>query len=102
MEILVQLKKTEQFTTIALGMPKRLDNTDSHISENVRLLKSALEKQFNEVEVVFVDERFTSKMASESLYAAGANRNQRKKKELVDKVSATLILQSYIDQQRVV
>lgn len=97
MEFLVALKSKENFSTIVLGMPKRLNNEDSHISENVRMLKVALEKQFTDVEVVLIDERFTSKMASASMFSAGATKKQLKEKELIDKVSATIILQSYLD-----
>lgn len=98
MSFLVDLHKKEQFMTIVLGMPKRLNNEDSHISENVRLLKQALEKQFMGCEVVLLDERFTSKMASASMHHAGASKKQKKQKELVDKVSATIILQSFLGQ----
>jgi putative Holliday junction resolvase len=98
MNFLVDLRNKEQFTTIVLGMPKRLNNEDSHVSENVRLLKDALEKQFMGVEVVLLDERFTSKMASASMHSAGASKKQKKQKGLVDKVSATIILQSYLGQ----
>ena len=50
------------------------------------------------MEVVLIDERFTSKMASESMFTAGASKKQRKEKGLIDKVSATIILQSYLAQ----
>lgn len=96
MTYLIDLEKKERFSTIVLGMPKRLNNEDSHVSENVRLLKSALEKQFAGIEIILIDERFTSKMASASMYSAGASRKQQKQKELIDKVSATIILQSYL------
>lgn len=96
MNFLVDLEKKERFSTIVLGMPKRLNNEDSHVSENVRLLKEALEKQFIGMEVILIDERFTSKMASASMHSAGASKKQQKQKELIDKVSATIILQSYL------
>ena len=96
MNFLIDLQKKEQFATIVLGMPKRLNNEDSHVSENVRLLKDALEKQFKGVEVVLLDERFTSKMAAAYMHRAGASKKQKKQKGLVDKVSATIILQSYL------
>ncbi len=99
MSFLISLIEKEKITTIVLGMPKRLNNEDGHITENVRLLKEALEKQFIGSEVVLIDERFTSKMASESMFAAGATKKQRKEKGLIDKVSATIILQSYLAQQ---
>ncbi len=98
MTFLIDLEKKEHFTTIALGMPKRLNNEDSHVSENVRMLKTAIETQFPQMEVVLVDERFTSKMASASMYSAGATKKQQKEKGLIDKVSATIILQSFLDQ----
>lgn len=98
MTFLIDLEKKERFTTIVLGMPKRLNNEDSHVSENVRLLKVALEKQFVGLEVIFLDERFTSKMASASMHVAGATKKQKQQKGLVDKVSATIILQSYLGQ----
>ncbi|MFT5859497.1 MAG: putative Holliday junction resolvase [Flavobacteriaceae bacterium] len=98
MPYLIKLKEVERFSTIVLGMPKRLNNEDSHITENVRLLAEALKKQFDETEVVLLDERFTSKMASASMYAAGATKKQRKEKGLIDKVSATIILQSFLSQ----
>ena len=88
----------ENIDTIVLGLPKRLNNEDAHITQNVYLLKEALEKQFNLVKVVLIDERFTSKMASQSMHTAGATRKQKKQKGLVDKVRATIILQSYLSQ----
>jgi putative Holliday junction resolvase len=87
----------EKIELVVLGMPKRMNNEDSHISENVRLLKVALEEELSGVEVVLYDERFTSKMASQSMHMAGATKKQKGQKELVDKVSATLILQSYLE-----
>lgn len=100
MDFLIDLKQREGFETIALGLPKRLNDEDSHITENVRLLKAALEKKFEGVTVEFVDERYTSKMAMDSLIQAGASKKQRSRKELIDKVSATLILQSFLEQNR--
>ena len=53
----------ELVDTIVLGEPKRMDNSDTHITENVRLLYEALVLKFAELNVVLMDERFTSKMA---------------------------------------
>lgn len=97
MELLVDLHKKENYDTIALGLPKRLNNEASHITENVHMLGEALQKQFPEMRIVKVDERFTSKMAGEAILTAGASKKQRREKGLVDKVSATIILQSYLD-----
>lgn len=100
MVYLKKLKEKEAFTTIALGMPKRLNNEDGHISENVRLLKEALLETFPQVNIELVDERFTSKMAAHSMFSAGATKKQQRDKGLIDKVSATIILQSFIESRR--
>ncbi len=98
-QLLDELKgiiQKDALETIVIGMPSRLDTSDSHITENVRMLKSVLEETFSEIEIVLYDERFTSKMASQAMHAAGASKKQKKQKELVDKVSATILLQSYL------
>jgi putative Holliday junction resolvase len=96
MNYLIKLVPKEVISTIVLGEPKRLNNTDTHISENVRLLKEALKLKFSEIEIVSMDERFTSKMASQSISMMGKNKATHQNKGLVDKVSATIILQSYL------
>jgi len=97
MQRLVELVSIESVDTLVLGLPRRMNTEDAHITQNVYLLKEALEKQFPVVKVVLVDERFTSKMASDAMHTAGATRKQKRQKELVDKVSATIILQSYLE-----
>lgn len=98
MNELKQLVVKEKIDTIVLGEPKRLDTSDSHISENVRLLKIALEKEFPAVQIVSIDERFTSKMASAVISQSGLNKKQREQKGLIDEVSATIILQDYLSK----
>lgn len=99
MDYLIQLVTAKNVGTFVLGEPKRLNMEDSHSSENVRLFKSALEKEFPDLKIVMMDERFTSKMAKQSIIDSGIKKNKRKNKELVDEVSATIILQSYMNQQ---
>ncbi len=96
MSFLVELNQKEKLEAIVLGMPKTLRNEDAHITQNVRLLKEALIKQFPLLKIDLLDERFTSKMASQSMYFSGATKKQKKEKGLVDKVSATIILQDYL------
>ncbi|MDP5010901.1 MAG: Holliday junction resolvase RuvX, partial [Crocinitomicaceae bacterium] len=67
MNRLAELVEKEKISTIVLGEPKNLDSSDTHITQNVRLLKEALEKKFETVKIVSVDERFTSKMAFQSM-----------------------------------
>lgn len=83
---------------IILGEPKRLNNTDTHLSQAVRELKIKLEKEFPVREIILIDERFTSKMAGQSMVDFGMNKKQRQNKELVDQISATIILQSYLSR----
>lgn len=101
MDFLIQLVKDKNIGTLVLGEPKRLNMEDSHSSANVRLFKEALEKQFPDIQVVMIDERFTSKMAMQSMVAGGVSKKNRKNKAMVDEVSATIILQSYMEQNRI-
>jgi putative Holliday junction resolvase len=96
MNYLITLFQKEIIDKIVLGEPKRLDGSDAHITQNVYLLKEALEKQFPTVPVILHDERFTSKMAFEAMIAGGLKKKQRQDKAMIDKVSATIILQSYM------
>jgi len=85
--------------TIVLGEPKRLNNEDTHITQNVYLLKEALEKEFPLQKIELVDERFTSKMAMQSMIDGGLKKKQRQEKGALDSVSAAIILQSYMNQR---
>lgn len=86
----------ESVDTIVLGEPKRMDNSDTHITENVRLLHEALLAKFPELVVVLIDERFTSKMAIQAMIAGGMKKKDRQVKGNIDKVSAAIVLQSYL------
>lgn len=102
-ELMTYLKNlviTKDIGTIVLGEPKRLNLEDSHSSENVRLLKEALDKEFPLLTIALVDERFTSKMAMQTMHLGGLSKKQKKNKALVDEISATIILQSYLEQRR--
>lgn len=96
MDYLVALFQKEKIEKIVLGEPKRLDGSDAHITQNVYLFKEALEKQFPGIPVILHDERFTSKLAVEAMIAGGMKKKQRRDKAMIDKISATIILQSYM------
>jgi putative Holliday junction resolvase len=101
-ELMVFLKDLvlkNQVDTIVLGEPKRLNNEDTHITQNVYLLKEALEKEFPLQKIELVDERFTSKMAMQSMIDGGLKKKQRQEKGALDSISATIILQSYMNQR---
>ena len=78
-----------------MGYPTRLDGSDSHITENVRLLKEALEKEFPTKSIVFQDERYSSATAMETIHMMGKTKHKKDKK-LVDRVAATIILSEYL------
>jgi len=82
--------------TIVLGDPKRLDGSATHSTELVHEFKKKLGITFGK-EVVMVDERFTSKMAFQTMIDSGLKKKQRQNKALVDEISATIILQSYLE-----
>ena len=86
----------EQVELFLLGEPKQMDNTASESEVFISKFLDKLEKQFPSIPVKRVDERFTSKMAFQTMIDSGLKKNQRKNKALVDEISATLILQSYL------
>lgn len=90
---------TEQVETFVLGLPKSLQNTATDNSEAVANFKILLNKSFPEIPIVEVDERFTSKMAFQTMIDGGLSKKQRQNKALVDKISATIILQSFLSSR---
>lgn len=87
----------EDVDTLVIGMPKRLDNSDTHATEAVVKFISTFKSKFPQIEIVEEDERYTSKMAVQAMVAGGMKKKDRRKKENVDKISAVLILQSYLE-----
>jgi len=84
---------------IILGFPKRLNNEPTHNTLPVLQLQKRLEKEFPSYKVHLVDERFTSKMAFQTMIDSGLKKKQRQNKALVDEISATIILQSYMESK---
>jgi putative holliday junction resolvase len=99
MDYLTRYFKVEEVDTIVLGEPKNLDNTDTDSTVMVKHLKARLKKAFPLVKIESMDERFTSKMAFQTMLDSGIGREKRKDKALVDKISATIILQSYMESR---
>lgn len=98
-ELLIFLKDytyKEQVELFLVGEPKQMDNTASESEALILPFLEKLKKQFPLIPVIRVDERFTSKMAFQTMIDSGLKKNQRKNKALIDEISATLILQSYL------
>jgi putative holliday junction resolvase len=95
MSFLIDIIPKEKIKVIVLGYPTSMDGSDTHITENVRLFKTALEQEFS-LPVILQDERMTSSRAMQAIHQGGKAK-QKKKKGLVDTISATLILQDYLE-----
>ena len=88
----------EQIVKVIVGDPKNLDNTLTDISLEIDTFINNFKKIFQKIEVILIDERFTTKMAKQAILFSGVNKKRRQDKTLVDQVSATIILQSYLAQ----
>lgn len=87
----------EEVETIVVGMPKNLNNEDTNATPLVRAFVNRIKKVFSDKHIVLHDERFTSKMAMDAMIMSGSKKKDRQQKGNIDKVSAAIILQSYLD-----
>lgn len=88
--------KDESVDLFLIGLPKQMNNQPSESEPLILKFIKILEKQIPLIPILRVDERFTSKMAFQSMIDSGLKKKQRQNKALVDEISATLILQSYL------
>lgn len=88
----------EDVECIVVGEPKRMDGSDPQVAEAINNLVVHLGRKFPDIRIERQDERFTSVMASRAIAGSGLSKKDRKNKELVDEVSATIILQGYLDR----
>lgn len=86
----------EEVEAFVLGEPKQMDGTHSESFKYVKSFAKQLRTKFPSIPVHMVDERFTSKMAKESLLLSGVPKQKRKDKTLLDSTAAVLILQTYL------
>lgn len=87
----------EQVETFVVGKPLQMDGTDSESAQHVVGFVRKLKKEYPGIPVVEIDERFTSKMASAVIAQSGMKKNKRQEKGIIDTVSATIILQTYME-----
>ena len=100
-QIIEFLKKyllAEQVERFIVGEPKQMDNTPSQSAIHVRGFVNLLKKTFPDIPVEMLDERFTSQMASAAIAQSGMGKKARQNKELVDTVSAVILLQSWMER----
>ena len=85
---------------IIYGLPTQMDNSPSESMQYITPILNRLKKVFQNITFRPVDERFTSKLAFQAMLDGGTTRKQRRDKTMVDKISATIILQSYMEQEK--
>ena len=81
---------------IIIGLPKNLDNSDTHATPLVDAVIIKLKKEFPQIPVKTVDERYTSKMARQAMLEMGMKKKDRRNKRTVDEIAATIMLQEYM------
>ncbi len=89
--------KKEKVVLILIGEPKQMNYTDSESTKFIEPFVRLVTKTFPDIPVKRVDERFTSKMAQRTIIEAGLKKKDRQNKSLIDTVSATIMLQSFLE-----
>ncbi len=98
-ELIPFLKKyflQETVERIVIGEPKNLDNSDTHATPLVLEMIKKLQKEFPQIPIEKVDERFTSKMAKQAMLQMGMKKKDRRNKRTVDEIAAAIMLQEYM------
>lgn len=96
MEFLKQYMASEKVELVLVGEPKQKDGTHSNIEAEIQKFLKKFSEVFSDLNVKRVDERYTSKMAFQTMIDSGLKKKQRQNKALVDEISATIILQEYL------
>jgi putative Holliday junction resolvase len=89
----------EKVEKVLIGEPKQMNGLPSESAPIIEKFVLEFKKVFPEMPVVRVDERFTSKMAFQSMIDSGLNKKQRRNKALIDKIAATIMLQDYLGRK---
>ena len=101
-EILTFLKaycNDEEVVLFVVGLPRQMNNLPSESEQFIKSFIRNLKRTFPEIPIKREDERFTSKMALQSMIDSGIKKKQRSNKAMVNEISATLILQSYLNRK---
>jgi putative Holliday junction resolvase len=95
-KFLIDYTNKEQVELFVVGLPKQMNNSESQSEKHIIIFLINLEKSLPKIPVIRIDERFTSKIAFQTMIDSGLKKKQRRNKGLVDEISATIILQSYL------
>ena len=93
---LTDLIESENISRIIIGKPKRFSGQDSEIESQILKFINSISNIFDKKQIFRYDERFTSKIAKNAIISSGIKKKSRSDKSLVDKISATIILQDYL------
>jgi len=97
---LVKYLATESVECIVVGLPKQMNNMPSESMKYITPFVNSLKNKFPHVRVEFFDERFTTVLTHKTMLGGGLKKKDRQNKALVDEISATIILQDYMESQR--
>jgi len=97
---LTEYVSREKVELFVLGISKKNDGTTSDIEKHIQAFIQRLQKIFPTIPIERYDERFTSQIAQHILLQGGYKKKERQDKKTTDKISATIILQDYLDQKR--
>ena len=89
----------EPVDIFVLGLPTQMNGEESETMKQIKPFAQKLQKKFPTIELIYVDERFTSALAHQAMLTGGLKKKDRQNKALVDKISATIILQSYLENK---
>ena len=95
-KFLIDYTNKEQVELFIVGLPKQMNNSDSENEKHILSFLKQLKKSLPKIPIKRIDERFTSKIAFQTMIDSGLKKKQRRNKGLVDEISATIILQSYL------
>ncbi|MDB4497747.1 Holliday junction resolvase RuvX [Gammaproteobacteria bacterium] len=90
----------EEVETIVVGFPKTLRNEPAIVTALITPFVDKLRRMYPYIDIVYYDERFTSKMAFQTMIDSGISKKARRNKALIDQISATIILQNYMESKR--
>ena len=95
-KFLIDYTNKEQVELFIVGLPKQMNNSDSENEKHILSFLKQLKKSLPKIPIKRIDERFTSKIAFQTMIEKKKKKKQRRNKGLVDEISATIILQSYL------
>lgn len=99
-DYLADYLQKEEVERIIVGLPKQMNNEPSENMKRVEPFVNRLRKLYPRIPVEYYDERFTSKMAQQTMIDAGLKKKDRQNKGMVDEISATILLQGYMESRR--